>query len=127
MRPSTTPRCADCGRYSTDLKKHWCPTRSRSRRDRPRRDLENRRVDRIEDATDRLRQQSRHPEWAGYLAAFDSYVHARARDDHERADQARLLMGWFSDALLAAERLGGNRDTEDRFGLGEALDRLGLR
>lgn len=36
-------------------------------------------------------------------------------------------MGWFSDALLAAERLGGNRDTEDRFGLGEALDRLGLR
>ena len=41
-----------------------------------------------------------YPEWAGYLAAFDAYVDARARQDAVMAEQARTVMGWFAGELL---------------------------
>jgi hypothetical protein len=41
-----------------------------------------------------------HPEWAGYLAAFQAYADAIAHDDGEHARQAQLLMGYFADELL---------------------------
>ncbi len=51
-----------------------------------------------------------HPEWAGYLAAFDAFVGAKARGDRERAGQARLVMDWLSDRLIGELEIEANPD-----------------
>lgn len=72
----------------------------------------------------------RHPEWAGYLAAFDTYLDAKKRDDPELAEQARTLMGHFADELIALNMDGklrprnGVRPAE--LDLSDVLDYLGL-
>jgi hypothetical protein len=66
-----------------------------------------------------------HPEWAGYLAAFQAYIDAIARNDPEHARQAQVLMGYFADALLpmTAHR---NAHTDKQLNLGALIDMLGL-
>lgn len=61
----------------------------------------------------------KHPEWAAYLAAFDAYIDALARDDKELEDQAKLVMGWFADDLLGIvpRRRTAARATADLFSL----------
>ena len=49
-----------------------------------------------------------YPEWAGYLAAFDCYLDAKARNDTEHARQARRVMDWFAHELVPV-RSGGVR------------------
>ena len=71
----------------------------------------------------------RHPEWAGYLAAFDAYVDARRRGDVELADQARMLMSHFAEALIEVGLEGrpcGGSPTRVGDDLAAMLDALGL-
>lgn len=44
-----------------------------------------------------------HPEWAGYLAAFQAYIDATAAGNDELARQARRLMSLFAEPILTAE------------------------
>jgi hypothetical protein len=53
-----------------------------------------------------------HPEWAGYLAAFQAYADAIAHDDGEHARQAQLLMGYFADELLPATMQRNGRELD---------------
>ena len=66
-----------------------------------------------------------HPEWAGYLAAFQAYVDALGRGDGEQARQAQVLMGYFVDALLPASAHRSAHDGKE-LNLGALIEMLGL-
>lgn len=65
-----------------------------------------------------------HPEWAGYLAAFDAYVDACARDDEEYQSQSKVVMGWFADELGLVRRLPQRRLKRN---IDSLIDLLGVK
>lgn len=67
-------------------------------------------------------------EWGNYLQAFDAYIKARRHGDEEKAQRARMVMGYFASQKVP-EEMGArpqpcSKVEEDLFPLLDQLDLL---